>query len=327
MRAIVYSHYGPPDVLHLAEMPKPAPAAREVLIRLHAASVNPVDFHYMRGHVRLMTGLRGPKNRVLGCDIAGRVEAVGAGVTRFQPGDDVFGVKSLGGGGFAEYVCTPEDKLARRPSNVTFEEAASVPVAAITALQGLRDRGRIRAGQAVVIDGASGGVGTFAIQLAKAFGAEVTAVCSTPKLDTARLLGADRVIDYTRENFTRNGLRYDLIFGANANHSLFDYRRALKPHGIFIAAGGGSGIGGVLLNLLLGPVLSLTGQKFGFFIAKINRQDLEFLAGLLAAGKVRPVIDRCYPLSEAGEAIRYLEQGHARGKIVLTMDSESTARV
>jgi NADPH:quinone reductase-like Zn-dependent oxidoreductase len=325
MKAVVYSHYGPPDVLHIAEIPKPAPADHEVLIKLHAASVNPLDFHHMRGHVRLMTGILRPKNQVLGCDIAGRVEALGGRVERFREGDEVFGVRGLAGGGFAEFVCAREDKLAHKPANLSFEEAAAVPVAALTALQGLRDKGRIRPGQRVLIDGASGGVGTFAIQIARSLGAEVTAVCSTRNVETARLIGADHVIDYSREDFTRSGQRYDLILGANAYHSLFDYTRALNPEGIFVMVGGGAGLMGVLFPVLLGPLLSLTGRKkVCFFIARMNQQDLEFLRDLLAAGKVRPVIDRRYRFSEASEAIRYLEQGHARGKIVITAEPEES---
>jgi NADPH:quinone reductase-like Zn-dependent oxidoreductase len=321
MKAVVYTRYGPPDVLRIAEIPRPVPVDHEVLIQVHAASVNPVDFHQMRSHVRLMTGVLGPKNKVLGCDIAGRVEAVGGRVEQFQTGDAVFGVRGLGGGAFAEYVCAREDKLARKPANISFEEAAAVPVAALTALQGLRDHGRIQAGQRVLVDGASGGVGTFAVQIAKSFGADVTAVCSTRNLETARAIGADHVIDYTREDFTRSGQRYDLILGANAYHSLFDYLRALNPDGIFVMVGGGANPAAVLLPILLGPLLSLTGRKkTSFFIAKMNKQDLDFLKGLLEAGKVRPVIDRRYRLSEASEAIRYLEQGHAQGKIVMTVE-------
>jgi NADPH:quinone reductase-like Zn-dependent oxidoreductase len=321
MKAIVYTQYGPPDVLQFKDVPKPAPADDEVLIKLCAASVNPLDFHHMRGHVRLITGARKPKHTVLGCDIAGRVEEVGRNVKQFQPGDEVFGVRGFGGGGFAEYVCTTENKLALKPANISFEAAAAVPIAAITALQGLRDKGRIRPGQKVVIDGASGGVGTFAVQIAKAFGAEVTAVCSTRNVEIARSLGADHVIDYKREDFTRNGQRYDLILGANAYHSVFDYRRALSPDGVYVGAGGGASLVGLLQAALLGPLLSLIGRKkMRVFIAKINKKDLDLLKDLLATGKVVPVIDRRYPLSEAAEALRYLEEGHAQGKIVLTVE-------
>ncbi len=326
MKAVVYTQYGPPDVLRLQEIAKPAPAEQEVLIKVHAASVNPLDFHHMRGHVRVMTGVRAPKHKVLGCDIAGRVEAVGGGVKQFRPGDEVFGVRGLAGGGFAEYVCAREDKLALKPANISFEEAAAVPIAAITALLGLRDKGRIQPGQKVLVDGASGGVGTFAVQIAKSFGTEVTAVCSTRNVETARSIGADHVIDYTREDFTQSGQRYDLILGANAYHSLFDYRRALTQDGIYVMAGGGTGVQAVLLPMLLGPLLSLIGRKkMCFFIAKVKKEDLDFLKDLLAAGKVVPVIDRRYPLSEAAKALGYLEEGHAQGKVVITVEPGSDA--
>ena len=321
MRAIVYHQYGSPDVLKCEEIEKPIAGDDEVLIKLHAASVNPLDWHFMRGKplpARLMMGaLRRPKHKILGCDIAGRVEAVGRNVRQFQPGDEVFGAKSLGA--FAEYVCVAEDRLARKPANVSFEAAAAVPVAAITALQGLRDKGRIQGGHKVLVDGASGGVGTFAVQIAKWFGAEVTAVCSTSKLDTARSTGADHVIDYTRENFTQSGQRYDLILAANAyHHSIFDYRRALSPNGIYVLAGGG-GVQ-LLQGLLLGPLLSRMGSKKMRFVgAKLNKKDLDLLKDLLESGKVVPVIDRRYPLSDVAEALRYLEEGHARGKVVITV--------
>jgi NADPH:quinone reductase-like Zn-dependent oxidoreductase len=319
MKAIVYTRYGSPDVLQFQDVDMPAPAPREVLIHLAAASVNPLDFHHMRGHVRLITGLREPKHKILGCDIAGRIEAVGTQVKRFQPGDEVFGAAGFSGGGFAEYVCANEQKLARKPASVSFESAASVPVAGLTALQGLRDKGRIQPGQKVLIDGASGGVGTFAVQIAKAFGADVTAVCSTNKVDIARSIGADHVIDYTRENFTRAGKHYDLILGANAFHSLFDYRRVLTDNGTYVGAGGGASLKSALSSLFLAPLLSMSGRKKArIFIARINCKDLEFLSNLLGTGAVRPVIDRRYKLSDAAEAIRYLEQGHAQGKVVLT---------
>jgi NADPH:quinone reductase-like Zn-dependent oxidoreductase len=270
--------------------------------------------------LRLISGgLLTRKDKVLGCDIAGRVEAVGRHVKQFQPGDDVFGVKGFSGGGFAEYACAIEDKLALKPANLSFEDAAAVPVTALTALQGLRDKGRIQPDQKVLIDGASGGVGTFAIQIAKSFGAVVTAVCSTRNVDTARAIGADHVIDYTREDFTRSGQRYDLIMAANAYHSIFDCRRALSQAGIYVMAGGG--LAHILQFLLLAPFLSLIGsKKMRFFIAKINNTDLEVLKDLLEAGKVVPVIDRRYPLSDVAEALRYLEEGHAQGKIVITVE-------
>jgi NADPH:quinone reductase-like Zn-dependent oxidoreductase len=321
MKAIVRTQYGPPEVLQFTEVEKPTPKDNEVLIKLYAASVNPLDLFSMRGAplIRLIPGLRTPKHQVLGCDIAGRVEAVGGHVKQFQPGDEVFGVTGFDGGGFAEYVCAIEDKLALKPANISLEDAAAVPVAAITALQGLRDKGRIQQGQKVLVDGASGGVGTFAVQIAKSFGAEVTAVCSTRNVDTARSIGADHVIDYTREDFTRSGQRYDLIMGVNAHHSIFDYRRALSQDGVLVLVGGS--IVQVLLAALLGPLLSLIGsKKTRFFIGNINQKDLGVLKDLLAAGRVAPVIDRRYPLSEVAEALRYLEQRHARGKVIITFE-------
>jgi NADPH:quinone reductase-like Zn-dependent oxidoreductase len=315
MKAIVRTQYGAPDVLQFREVEKPTPKDNEVLIKLHAASVNPLDLFTMRGAplIRLIPGLRTPKDKRIGVDVAGQVEAVGRNITQFKPGDEVFGVCR---GAFAEYACATEDKLARKPANISFEDAAAVPVAAITVLQGLRDKGRIQPGQRVLVDGASGGVGTFAVQIAKSFGAEVTAVCSTGKVDTARLIGADHVTDYTREDFTRSGQRYDLILGANAHHSIFDYRRALSRDGIYVVVGGG--LARIFQAMLLAPLLSLIGRKKTyFFIANINQKDLVFLKELLEAGKVVPVIDRRYPLSDAAEALRYLEERHAQGKIVL----------
>ena len=319
MKAIVYEHYGPPDVLQFKEIATPAPADDEVLIHVRAASVNPLDWHFMRGEpwfIRLMTGLRKPKDERLGVDVAGMVEAAGRNVTQFKAGDEVFGGCR---GAFAERVCAKEDELALKPSNLSFEQAAAVLVAAITALQGLRDKGRIQPGHKVLIDGASGGVGTFAIQIAKSFGAEVTAVCSTRNLQTARSLSADHVIDYTREDFTRNGLRYDLIMAANAYHSIFDYRRALSRGGICVKSGGRASLPG----MLLGRLLSLFGhKKTCSLIAKLNKKDLVLLKGFLEAGTVVPVIDRRYPLSHTAEAIRYLEEGHARGKVVITVEDQ-----
>jgi NADPH:quinone reductase-like Zn-dependent oxidoreductase len=321
MKAIVRTRYGPLGVLQFTEVAKPTPTADEVLIALYAASVNPLDLFSMRGApiIRLIPGLRTPKQQVLGCDIAGRVEAVGRQVKQFQPGDEVFGVTGFAGGGFAEYACAREDKLALKPANSSFEDAAAVPIAAITALQGLRDKGRIQQGHKVLIDGASGGVGTFAVQIAKSFGAEVTAVCSTRNVDTAQSIGADHVIDYTREDFTQSGQGYDLILGANAHHSIFDYRRALRQDGIYVIAGGG--LPQIFQAMLLAPLLSRMGsKKMCFFIAKINRKDLVLLKDLLETRTVVPVIDRRYPLSEAAKALRYLEEGHAQGKIVITVE-------
>lgn len=321
MRAITYTKYGPPDVLQFSEVAKPAPKDDEVLIRIRAASVNPLDWHFMRGEpffVRLMIGgLLKPKVTRLGRDVAGQVEAVGGHVTQFKPGDEVFGACR---GAFAEYVCATEDRLALKPANLSFEEAAAVPVAAITALQGLRDKGRIQRGHKVLVDGASGGVGTFAVQIAKSFGAEVTAVCSTGNVDTGRLIGADHVVDYGREDFTRSAQRYDLILGANAYHSIFDYRRALSREGIFVGAGGGYSLPGMLRDMLLQSLLSLIGsKKLCGLMANLNKKDLVFLKDLLATGKIVPVIDRRYPLSEVAEALRYLEERHAKGKVVITV--------
>ena len=320
MKAIVYRNYGSPDVLKCEEIEKPTAGDDEVLIKIRAASVNPLDWRLMRGKplfVRLaIGGLRKPKLTRPGRDVAGQVEAVGRNVTQFKPGDEVFGACR---GAFAEYVCAIEDKLALKPANISFEDAAAVPVAALTALQGLRDKGRIQRGHKVLVDGASGGVGTFAVQIAKSFGAEVTAVCSTRNVDTARSIGADQVIDYTQEDFTKNGRRYDLIIAANAYHSIFDYKRALSSKGIYVIAGGGGAQ--MLQGMFLGPLLSLIGsKKMRFFIAKLDKTDLVLLKDLLAAGKIVPVIDRRYPLSDVAEALRYLEEGHAQGKVVITVE-------
>jgi len=318
MKAAIYTRYGPPDVVQITDLEKPVPKDNEVLIKVRAASLNALDWRLMRGTPyvgRLAFGLRKPKIRP-GVDVAGQVEAVGRNVTQFKPGAEVFGVCR---GAFAEYGCAIEDKLALKPANISFEDAAAVPVAAITALQGLRDKGRIERGHKVLVDGASGGVGTFAVLIAKSFGAEVTAVCSTRNMDTARSIGADRVIDYTREDFTKSGQRYDLILAANAYHSIFDYQRALNPKGIYVFAGGG-GVQ-ILQGMFLGPLLSLMGsKKMRFFIANINRQDLTLLSDLLDQRKVVPVIDRHYPLSEVAEALRYLEEVHARGKVIITLE-------
>ena len=317
MKAIVCTQYGPPDVLQCAEAAKPVPKDDEVLIKIHAASVNPVDRIFRAPYVlRIMTGLRKPRDARVGRDMAGKIEAVGKNISRLKSGDEVFGVCR---GAFAEYACASEAKLALKPANISFEEAASVPVAALTALQGLRDKGQIQPGQKVLIDGASGGVGTFAVQIAKAFGAEVTAVCSISKMETARSIGADNVIDYAQHDFTKSGQRYDVILAANAYHSIFAYRRALSPRGIYVMAGGGGFQ--ILQGMILGPLLSLLGgKKMRFFIANINQNDLGLLKGLLETGKVVPVIDRCFPLSRAAEALSYLEGKHAKGKIVLTVE-------
>src|SRR5216684_1367445 len=312
MKAIAHTQYGPPDVLQFTEVAKPSPTDNEVLIKLYAASVNPLDRYSMRGAplIRLIPGLRKPKDPRIGVDVAGRVEAVGGNVTQFKPGDQVFGVCR---GAFAEYACAMEDKLALKPPHLSFEDAAAVPVAAITALQGLRDKGRIQPGHKVLVDGASGGVGTFAVQIAKSFGAEVTAVCSTRNVDTARSIGADHVIDYTREDFTQSGQRYDLIMGANAHHSILDYRRALNPEGTYVIVGGV--LAQIFLGMLLAPLLSRIGRKKTcFFIANINQKDLVFLKELLEAGKVVPVIDRRYPLSDALKLSVILKKDMREGK-------------
>ncbi len=319
MKAIIYHEYGSPDVLRLTEVEKPISKDDEVLVKVHAASVNARDWHLLTADiflVRLMGGgLRKPKDTILGADIAGRVETVGKNVTQFQPGDEVFGCQS---GGFAEYICARESVLALKPANLSFEEAAAVPIAGVTALQGLRDKGRIRPGQKVLIQGASGGVGTFAVQIAKYFGAEVTAVCSTRNLDQARLLGAAHIIDYTKEDFTRNGQQYDLILAANGYHPLSAYKRALTPTGIYVMAGGSAAQ--IFEAMLLGSLMSIRGgRKMGGVSAKIDQKDLITLKEFLETGKVVPVIDQRYPLSEAPEALRYLGSGHARGKIVITV--------
>ena len=324
MKAIVYYNYGSPDVLKCEEIEKPTAGDNEVLIRVRAASVNPVD-RLFRGRpyvVRIMTGLRKPKDTRLGVDVAGQVEAVGRNVSQFKPGDEVFGA---GRGAFAEYACAFESKLAMKPNNVTFEQAASVPVAALTALQGLRDKGKIQPGQKVLINGAAGGVGTFAVQIAKSFGADVSGVCSTRNVDMVRSIGADRVIDYTKEDFTKSGQRYDLLFDCIGNHSFSERRRVLNPNGVCVLAGiGGAGqhpeTWGRLAGNLKAALLSrFVSQTFVMFIAKLNKEDLNILRDLMQTGKVTPVIDKRYRLSEVPEAIRYLEEGHARGKVVITL--------
>lgn len=321
MKAIVYTKYGPPDVLQLMEVEKPVPKEHQVLVKVHAASVNAMDyrrFEKLSSIGRLMDKvLLKATNTVLGVDVAGTVDAVGGDVTEFHLSDEVFGVAP---GAFAEYVCNDASKFALKPANLSFEEAAAVPVAAFTALQGLRDKGKIQPGQKVLIDGASGGVGTFAVQIAKSFGAEVTAVCSTRNLDLARSIGADHVMDYTREDFTRSGKRYDLILAVNGHHSMLDYRRALNANGRCVMAGGP--LAQVLQVMLLGPLVSRIGRKqIGFQgIATTPKKDLDVIKQLLVVGKVVPIIDKCYPLSEITEAIRYLVEEHAQGKVVITVE-------
>jgi NADPH:quinone reductase-like Zn-dependent oxidoreductase len=327
MKAIVHCEYGSPDVLKLEDIEKPTPVANEVLVRVRAAALNPADGHLMRGPfiARLMAGgLRKPKVTRLGADFAGTVEAVGKNVTRFKPGDEVFGART---GAFAEYVCVREDRgVALKPANMTFEQAASVPVAAITALQGLRDKGKIQSGQRVLINGASGGVGTFAVQITKSLGAEVTAVCSTANVDMVRSLGADRVIDYTKEDFTKDAQSYDLIFDNVGNHSFSERRRVLTPDGICVLSGiGGAGEhagqwGHLAENIKAALLSRFVKQKFVMFITQLNQNDLNILRDLTQSEKVTPVIDRQYKLRETAEAMRYLEEGHARGKVVITME-------
>ena len=324
MKAIVYDTYGSPDVLELKEVEKPTPRGDEVLVNVHAAAINPLDWHRMRGEpflVRLENGPRKPKTTRLGADIAGRVEAVGADVTQFQPGDVVFGENFARGlGGFAEYVAVPERALALKPANLSLEAAAAVPIAALTALQGLRNTGQIQPGQKVLVNGASGGIGTFAVQIAKALGTEVTGVCSTRNVKMVRSIGADDVLDYTQEDFTRNGQQYDLIFDAVGNHSVAGLERALKPQGI-CAVAGFTTLSRLFQHIVLGAWVSRMGTKQIGLMSTVhtNKDDLLFLKDLLEAGHVVPIIDRCYPLSETAEAIRYLETGRARGKVVITV--------
>ncbi|MGB5847696.1 MAG: NAD(P)-dependent alcohol dehydrogenase [Ignavibacteriaceae bacterium] len=324
MKAIVYHKYGSPDVLHLEEVEKPTPRVNEVLIKVHAASVNYSDWAFVRGKpflVRLIgSGLLKPKNTILGKDIAGRVEAIGRNIKQFQPGDEIYGdLSECGFGAFAEFVSVPENALALKPANLSFEEAAAVPEAAVVALQGLRDKGQIQAGQMVLINGASGGIGTFAVQIAKSFGAEVTGVCSTWNVDMVRSIGADHIIDYTQEDFTKNGQRYDLIIAAAGYRSIFDYKRALSPEGIYVVTGGS--MVQIFQPMLLGPWISLTGNKKMVNLSnRPNQKDLVIMKELLEAGKVVPVIDRRYSLSEVAEALRYYGDGHAQGKVVITLE-------
>jgi NADPH:quinone reductase-like Zn-dependent oxidoreductase len=323
MKAIVQDKYGSPDVLELQEIAKPVVKGDEALVRVRAASANPADWHFMRGLPYIMrpqSGLGKPKNRILGRDIAGQVEAVGQDVTRFRPGDEVFA--NVETGGFAEYTSVSEGLLELKPTSLSFEHAAAVPLAALTALQGLRDVGQVRPEQKVLIIGASGGVGTFAVQIAKSFGAHVTAVCSTRNVEMVSSLGADHVIDYTQEDFARSGQKYDLIFQLAGMRSPSDCRRALTPKGTLVPSSGestGRWIGPVdrmIKAVVLSPFVS---QKLATFVMKPNREDLQFLKTLIEAGKLKPVIDRTYPLREVPEAIRYLEEGHARGKVVITV--------
>ncbi len=323
MKAAVYNRYGPPDVVQIKEVEKPVPTDNEVLIKVRAASVNPLDWHFMRGTpyiLRIQAGLRKPKDKRLGVDVAGQVEAAGRNVTQFKPGDEVFGSCR---GAFAEYACTSESALVMKSHNVTFEQAASAPVAAFTALQGLRDKGQIQPGQKVLINGAAGGVGTFAVQIAKSIGADVTGICSTKSVDMLRSIGADHVVDYTHEDFTKSGQRYDLFFDCVGNHSLSASRGVLTSQGIYIAVGGPSGrwMIGPLTRAITAHVLSrFVSQKLVMVLAKPSQKDLTVVRDLMEAGRATPVIDKRYRLSEVPDAIRYLEAGHARGKVVITLE-------
>ena len=326
MKAIVYTKYGSPDVLNFEEVPKPVPEDNEVLIKIHAAAITAGDVIVLKGEpfvTRFATGLLEPKNTIPGKEVAGRVEAVGENVTQFQPGDEVFGDLSIASwGAFAEYVSVPESAIALKPTNLTFEEAAAVPESAVVALQGLRDKGKVQPGQKVLINGASGGVGSYAVQIAKAFGAEVTAVCSTRNIEMVRSLGADHVIDYTKEDFTQNSQQYDLILAVNGYHPISDYKRALSPEGIYVATGGS--MTQSLQATMMGPIISMSGrQKMGGMLVKPNKNDLVFIKELIEANKVNPVIDRCYPLSEVANAFHYMGKGRAQGKVVITVEQNS----
>ncbi len=322
MKAVVYCDYGSPDVLKVDVLEKPVPSDSQLLIKVRAAAVNPLEWHYMRGEpyiARLDMGLRKPANIRLGVDYSGVVEAVGKRVTQFKPGDEVFGGRT---GALAEYITAWEGgAVVVKPANLTFEQAAAVPVAALTALQGLRDKGKLQPGETVLINGASGGVGTFAVQIAKALGANVTGVCSTRNVELVKSIGADQVIDYTKENFTEGTQRYDLILDNVGNHSLSDTRRALKPTGRYVMVGGPSGKWVDPMPRAFGAMVQsrFVDQDMSFFMSELNKKDLTFLRDLMASGKVTPVIDRTYPLSDVAEAIRYLETGRARGKVVVTM--------
>ncbi len=326
MKAIVYCDYGVAN-LKLAEIAKPTPTDDQILVKVHAASVNPLDWHFIEGTPKIMralgVGLRKPKDTRLGVDFAGTVEAVGKNVTQFKPGDEVFGGRD---GAFAEYVCPRADRaVTLKPANISFEQAASINIAGITALQAVRDKGKVQPGQKVLINGASGGVGTFAVQIAKSFGADVTGVCSTRNLDMVRSLGADHVIDYTKEDFAKGDQRYDVILDNVPNHSLSECRRVLNPQGKYVMIGGGGPndnrwigpFGRLIQALVVSPFVS---QKMGMMMAELKKSDLAILGDMMQSGKVKPVIDRTYKLSELPEAIRYLEEGHARGKVVITVE-------
>jgi NADPH:quinone reductase-like Zn-dependent oxidoreductase len=335
MKAVVCTRYGPPEVLQVMDVKKPVPTSNQVLIKVRAASLNPLDTGSIKGKpfaVRIMTGLRKPKASRPGVDLAGEVEAVGENVSQFAPGDHVFGVcirnpRASGAGvwehqgAFADYVCAPESTLYRKPPNITFEQAAASPVAGFTALQGLRDHGHIGPGQKVLINGAAGGVGTFAVQIAKSFDVEVTGVCSTRNVDMVRSIGADYVVDYSREDFTKSGKQYDVLFDCVGNRSLSDCRRILTPKGIYVMVGelSGRGVTALIARILAALLLSrFVSHTLVMFLARPNQRDLSLLHDLLQAGKVAPVIDKCYPLHEVAQAMRYLDERHARGKVIIT---------
>ena len=325
MKAVVYERYGSPDVLRLTEIAQPVAGPGQVRVQIHAAGVNAADWHLLRADpfmARMATGLFKPKRPVLGADIAGVVDSVGEGATRFKPGDAVYGdLSGCGFGGFAEYAAVPESVLSPKPSNLAFSESAAVPMAAVTALQALRDKGSVGPGKHVLINGASGGVGTFALQIAKVLGAEVTAVCSTSKLEQARALGADHVVDYTREDFTRTGQTYDVIIAANGNRSLGDYKRALAPGGVYVMVGGSTSQ--IMQAVIFGSLRSGGGKKLTNLMAKPNAADLAIITGWIEAGHVKPIMDRTYPFEQTADAIRYVEEGHARGKVVVTLGAAS----
>jgi NADPH:quinone reductase-like Zn-dependent oxidoreductase len=325
MKAIICEKYGPPETVKLAEVDKPTPGDDEVLVRVYASSVNFGNVALIKGEpliARLWSGLRQPKDKIPGSDVAGRVEAVGRNITRFKPGDEVFGDTSeCGFGAYAEYVTATEAALVHKPANLSYEEAAATPQAALVALQGLRDIGHIRAGQKVLVVAAAGGNGSFAVQIAKAYGAEVTAVCGPDNVELVRTIGADHVIDYTKEDFSRNGQQYDLILAANGYNPIAAYKRALSPNGIYVMAGGS--MAQVFQALLLGPLLSMNGsKKLTNLMQHVSQEDMVYMKELFEAGKVKPVIDRCYSLHETAEALRYYEKGHARGKVVIIMKNE-----
>ncbi len=322
MKAMVYTKYGTTDGLKLQEVEKPIPKDNEVLIKIHAASINSWDWDLLRGIPFLvrLEGLLKPKYQILGADIAGRVEAVGRGVKQFVPGDEVFGdISGCSWGGFAQYVCARESALTLKPASMTFEVAAAIPQAAVLALQGLRDKGKIQKGQKVLINGAGGGVGTFAVQIAKSIGAEVIGVDSTRKLDMLLSIGADQVIDYTQDDFTQNGERYDLILDVAGYRSIFDYKRALRPNGTYVMVGGS--MNRIFQIMFLGPLISKFGsKKMGILMHKPNHNDQNFIKELFEAGKVVPVIDRRYSLSQVPEALRYFGEGHPKGKVVISVE-------